>query len=64
MDSPLLRRLGLVTDADFAPDKRYPNGGEYVTSRRRNTHNVKVFQKRKVGKTDNVGGLTVQAHWD
>jgi len=54
----------LVTDEDFAPSKQYPNGGQYVTSRRRNTHNVKVFQKRKVGKTDNVGGLTVQAHWD
>jgi hypothetical protein len=62
--SPLLKRLGLVSDADLDPDKEYPHGGEYVTTRRRNVHNVKVFQKRRAGKTDKVGGLEVQSHFD
>jgi hypothetical protein len=51
-------------DADFAPGKTYPNGGEYIRSRRRNVHNVKVFEKRRPDKTDNIGGLEVRSHFD
>jgi hypothetical protein len=62
--SPLLERLGLITKDDLDPAKEYPSGGEYVRSRRRNVHNVKVFQKRKEGKTDRVGNLEVRVHFD
>jgi hypothetical protein len=27
-------------------------------------HHVKKFEKRKMDKTDNVGGLKVQSHFD
>jgi|SRR5277367_2257596 len=64
VQSPLLKRLGLVTDADLDPSKEYPRGGQYVTTRRRNVHNVKKFEKRRADKKDKVGGLEVQSHFD
>ena len=64
VQSPLLKRLGLVTDADLDPSKEYPKGGQYVTTRRRNVHNVKKFEKRRPDKKDKVGGLEVQSHFD
>jgi hypothetical protein len=60
----VLKRLGLLTDKDLDPATKFPTGGEYVTSRRRNVHNVKVFEKRKADKTDKVGGLEVRSHFD
>jgi hypothetical protein len=54
----------LVSDADLDPSKEYPNGGQYVTTRRRNVHNVKKFEKRRPDKKDKVGGLEVQSHFD
>jgi hypothetical protein len=64
VQSPLLKRLGLVTDEELDPTKEYPSGGEYVRSRRRNVHNVTKFKKRRADKTDKVGGLEVRSHFD
>jgi hypothetical protein len=64
VDSPLLKRLGLLNDAELDPAREYPTGCEYVTSRRRNVHNVKKFEKRRADKTDKVGGLEVRSHFD
>jgi hypothetical protein len=64
VSSPFLERLGLVTDEELDPKKKYPSGGDYVRSRRRNVHNVKKFEKRRPDKTDKVGGLEVRSHFD
>lgn len=64
MPSPLLKRLGLITEKELDPASEFPSGGEYVRSRRRNVHNVKKFERRKADKTDKVGGLEVRSHFD
>jgi hypothetical protein len=62
--SPLLKRLGLITESDLDPTTEFPKGGEYMRSRRRNVHGVKNYDKRKEGAVDKIGVLEVRSHFD
>lgn len=45
--SPLLERLGLLTEADKANTEPAPTGTEYVRARVRDVHHRKVIDRRE-----------------
>jgi hypothetical protein len=61
--SPLLDRLGLLTDEDKDPSRPVPNGTEYVRARVKDVHHKKVLTKRE-GTSFDFNGLKVQNYYD
>ncbi|KIW66835.1 hypothetical protein PV04_06129 [Phialophora macrospora] len=61
--SPLLDRLGLLTDDDKDPNKNVPTGTEYVRARVKDVHYKTVITKRE-GTSFDFNGLKVQNYYD
>ena len=61
--SPLLDRLGLLTDEDKDMSVAPPSGTEYVRARVKDVHHKKVLTKRE-GTDFNFKGLKVQNYYD
>lgn len=60
--SPLLKRLGLLSDEDENSDKPVASGTEYVRARVKDVHYKKVLVNRE-GTTFEYKGLRVQNHF-
>ncbi|EXJ93280.1 hypothetical protein A1O1_01672 [Capronia coronata CBS 617.96] len=60
--SPLLERLGLLTDEDKDPNRPVPTGTEYVRARVRDVHYTDVVKKRE-GTSFDFKGLKVQNYY-
>ncbi len=61
--SPVLDRLGLLTEEDKDPNKKVPTGTEYVRARVRDVHQKTVLTKRE-GTSFEFNGLKVQNYYD
>jgi isopenicillin N synthase-like dioxygenase len=61
--SPLLDRLGLLTEEDKNPSQAVPTGTEYVRARVKDVHYKTVMEKRE-GTSFEFNGLKVQNHYD
>lgn len=61
--SPLLDRLGLLTEEDKDPNQPLVNGTEYVRARVRDVHHKKVLDKRE-GTSFEFKGLKVQNYYE
>ncbi|KAH8652311.1 gibberellin 2-oxidase [Xylariales sp. PMI_506] len=61
--SPLLERLGLLSEADKDLSKPVPNGTEYVRARVKDVHHKTVLDKRE-GTAFQFKGLEVQNYYD
>lgn len=61
--SPLLDRLGLLSDEDKNSNKPVPSGTEYVRARVRDVHYKTVLDKRE-GTSFEFKGLKVQNYFD
>ncbi|CRG87065.1 hypothetical protein PISL3812_04080 [Talaromyces islandicus] len=61
--SPLLQRLGLLTEEDKNSDKPVPSGTEYVRARVRDVHYKTVLDKRE-GTSFEFKGLKVPNYFD
>ena len=61
--SPLLDRLGLLTDEDKDPNAKVPSGTEYVRARVKDVHHKTVLTKRE-GTSFDFKGLKVQNYYD
>ena len=61
--SPLLDRLGLLTEEDKDTSVEAPSGTEYVRARVKDVHHKKVLTKRE-GTDFNFKGLKVQNYYD
>ncbi|EXJ66888.1 uncharacterized protein A1O5_10083 [Cladophialophora psammophila CBS 110553] len=61
--SPLLERLGLLSDEDKDPNKPVPSGTEYVRARVKDVHYKTVIEKRE-GTSFNFKGMKVQNYYD
>jgi hypothetical protein len=61
--SPLLDRLGLLTDEDKDPNTPVVTGTEYVRARVKDVHHKTVLTKRE-GTNFNFKGLKVQNYYD
>jgi gibberellin 2-oxidase len=61
--SPLLDRLGLLTEGDKNPNEVVPTGTEYVRARVKDVHYKTVLEKRD-GTSFKFKGLTVQIHYE
>lgn len=61
--SPLLERLGLLTDEDRNPTKPVVTGTEYVRARVKDVHHKTVLDKRE-GTAFEFKGLKVQNYYD
>lgn len=60
--SPLLKRLGLFSEADLNVDEPVPSGTEYVRARVKDVHNKTIVEKR-AGTSFEFKGLKVQNHY-
>ncbi|KAL5334696.1 hypothetical protein BJX70DRAFT_411116 [Aspergillus crustosus] len=60
--SPLLERLGLLTDEDKDPNVQAPTGTEYVRARVKDVHHKTVLDKRE-GTQFEFKGLKVENHY-
>lgn len=60
--SPLLKRLGLFSEADLDADEPVPSGTDYVRARVKDVHNKTVIEKR-AGTAFEFKGLKVQNHY-
>ena len=61
--SPLLDRLGLLTEEDKDPNRKVPTGTEYVRARVKDVHFKTVLDKR-AGTAFEFKGLKVQNHYE
>lgn len=61
--SPLLDRLGLLSDEDKDPNKPAVTGTEYVRARVKDVHHKTVIDKRE-GTSFEFKGLKVQNYYD
>ena len=61
--SPLLDRLGLLTEEDKNPNQVVPTGTEYVRARVKDVHYKTVLDKRE-GTSFEFNGLKVQNYYD
>jgi hypothetical protein len=61
--SPLLERLGLLSEEDKNSNKPVPSGTEYVRARVRDVHYKTVLDKRE-GTSFEFKGLKVQNYFD
>ena len=61
--SPLLDRLGLLTEEDKDPNAIVPTGTEYVRARVKDVHYKTVIDKRE-GTAFEFKGLKVQNHYE
>lgn len=61
--SPLLDRLGLLTEEDKDPNRVVPTGTEYVRARVKDVHHKTVLDKRE-GTSFEFKGLKVQNYYD
>ena len=61
--SPLLDRLGLLTDEDKDTTRKVPTGTEYVRARVKDVHHKTVLEKRE-GTSFEFNGLKVQNYYD
>jgi isopenicillin N synthase-like dioxygenase len=61
--SPLLDRLGLLTEEDKDPSRPAVNGTEYVRARVKDVHHKTVLDKRE-GTSFNFKGLKVQNYYE
>ena len=61
--SPLLDRLGLLTEEDKDPNQVAVTGTEYVRARVKDVHHKTVLTKRE-GTAFEFKGLKVQNHYD
>ncbi|KAG0645643.1 non sense mediated decay [Hyphodiscus hymeniophilus] len=61
--SPLLDRLGLLTEEDKDPNQKVPNGTEYVRARVKDVHHKTVLDKRE-GTSFEFNGLKVQNYYN
>lgn len=61
--SPLLDRLGLLTDEDKDTSVEAPSGTEYVRARVKDVHHKTVLDKRE-GTDFKFKGLKVQNYYD
>ena len=61
--SPLLERLGLLTEADKDPNRPVPTGTEYVRARVRDVHHKTVLDRRE-GTQFEFKGLKVENHYE
>lgn len=61
--SPVLERLGLLTEEDKDPNRPVPNGTEYVRARVKDVHHKTVLDKRE-GTQFEFKGLKVQNYYD
>ena len=61
--SPLLDRLGLLTDEDKDTSIAAPTGTDYVRARVKDVHHKTVLTKRE-GTDFNFKGLKVQNYYD
>ena len=60
--SPLLDRLGLLTEEDKNPSIQAPTGIEYVRARVKDVHHKTVLDKRE-GTSFEFKGLKVENHY-
>lgn len=60
--SPLLDRLGLLTEEDKDPNKAAPTGTEYVRARVRDVHHKTVLDRRE-GTNFEFKGLSVPNYY-
>lgn len=61
--SPLLKRLGYVTEEDLDTNKPVPSGTDYVRARVKDVHHKTVLEKR-AGTSFEFKGLKVQNHYE
>jgi len=61
--SPLLKRLGLLTEDDKDPNQPVVTGTEYVRARVKDVHFKTVLEKRE-GTSFEFKGLKVQNHYE
>ena len=61
--SPLLERLGLLTEEDKDSNQKVPTGTEYVRARVKDVHYKTVLDKRE-GTAFEFNGLKVQNYYD
>jgi gibberellin 2-oxidase len=61
--SPLLDRLGLLTEEDKDPNQLVPAGTEYVRARVKDVHHKTVLDKRE-GTSFEFNGLKVQNYYE
>ena len=61
--SPLLDRLGLLTEDDKDQNRRVPNGTEYVRARVKDVHHKTVLDRRE-GTSFEFKGLKVQNYYE
>lgn len=61
--SPVLDRMGLLTDEDKDPNRHVPTGVEYVRARVKDVHYKTVLDKRE-GTSFEFKGLKVQNYYD
>lgn len=61
--SPLLDRLGLLTEADKDLSRSVPTGTEYVRARVKDVHHKTVLDKRD-GTSFQYKGLEVKNHYE
>jgi hypothetical protein len=61
--SPLLDRLGLLTEEDKDPNATVVTGTEYVRARVKDVHHKTVLDKRE-GTSFEFKGLKVQNYYD
>ena len=62
--SPLLKRLGLLSDDELDGSQAYPTAAEYVRERMRARHHVKEFPMHDPNAKFTFQGLTAQNHFD
>ena len=61
--SPLLDRLGLISEEDKDPNRPVVSGTEYVRARVKDVHDKKVTERRE-GTAFEFKGLKVQNYYD
>jgi hypothetical protein len=61
--SPLLDRLGLISEKDKDLSRPVPTGTEYVRARVKDVHHKTVLDKRE-GTSFHFKGLEVKNHYD
>lgn len=61
--SPLLKRLGLLTEEDLNANKPVPSGTDYVRARVKDVHFKTTIEKR-AGTSFEFKGLKVHNHYN